>query len=96
VSINTNHLERALRVVPMGCSNWPFCWIEVGATYGGIAQGLIATCRRHEINPYAYLVNVLPRVGQHPAADVARLTPRRWRLHSADNPLRSVHFELSG
>jgi tRNA splicing endonuclease len=30
VPIDTNHLERALRVVPMGRSNWLFCWTEVG------------------------------------------------------------------
>ena len=75
VPIDTNHLERALRVVPMGRRNWLFCWTEVGAKYVGIAQSLIATCRLHDIDPYTYLVDVLQRVGQHPAADVAQLTP---------------------
>ena len=50
--------------------------------------GLIATCRLHDIDPYAYLVDVLQRVGQHPAADVAQLTPRLWKQHFAANPLR--------
>lgn len=89
VPIDTNHLERALRVVPMGRRNWLFCWTEVGAKYVGIAQSLIATCRLHDIDPYAYLVDVLQRVGQHPAADVAQLTPRLWKQHFAANPLRS-------
>ena len=31
VSIDTNHLERALRVIPMGRKNWLFCWTELGA-----------------------------------------------------------------
>ena len=30
VPIDTNHLERALRVIPMGRKNWLFCWTEVG------------------------------------------------------------------
>jgi hypothetical protein len=47
----------------------------------GIAQSLIATCRLHDIDPYTYLVDVLQRVGQHPAADVAQLTPRLWKQH---------------
>jgi hypothetical protein len=51
VPIDTNHLERALRVVPMGRRNWLFCWTEVGAKYVGIAQSLIATCRLHDIDP---------------------------------------------
>jgi hypothetical protein len=32
---------------------------------------------------------VLQRVGQHPAARVAELTPRQWKTRFADNPLRS-------
>jgi transposase len=36
-----------------------------------------------------YLVDVLQRVGQHPAADVAQLTPRLWKQHFAHDPLRS-------
>lgn len=95
VPIDTNHLERALRVVPMGRRNWLFCWTELGAKYVGIAQSLIATCRLHDIDPYTYLVDVLQRVGQHPAANVAQLTPRLWKQHFADNPLRSDLFAIS-
>ena len=47
VAIDTNHLERALRVVPMGRKNWLFCWTEVGAKYVGVIQSLISTCRLH-------------------------------------------------
>jgi len=48
-------------------NNGLFCWAELGAKYVGIAQSLIATCRLHDIDPYIYLVDVLQRVGQHPA-----------------------------
>jgi transposase len=89
VPIDTNHLERALRVVPMGRRAWLFCWTELGAEQVGIIQSLITTCRLHGIDPYAYLVDVLQRVGQHPAARVAELTPRLWKQHFAANPLRS-------
>ncbi len=41
------------------------------------------------IDLYTYLVDVLQRVGQHAAARVAELTPRLWKQHFADNPLRS-------
>ena len=94
VPIDTNHLERALRVIPMGRKSWLFCWTELGAKHVGIIQSLIVTCRLHGIDPYTYLVDVLQRVGQHPAARVAELTPRRWKVHFADNPLRSDLFGL--
>lgn len=89
VPMDTNHLERALRPIPMGRRNWLFCWTEVGARHAGIIQSLIATCRLHDVDPYTYLVDVLQRVGEHPASRVAELTPRLWKQHFADRPMRS-------
>jgi hypothetical protein len=65
-----------------------FCWTELGAEHLGIIQSLITTCRLHDLNPYTYLVDVLQRISQHPASQVADLTPRLWKLRSADKPLR--------
>ncbi len=89
VPIDTNHIERALRVIPMGRRSWLFCWTELGARDVGIIQSLIVTCRLHDVDPYTYLVDVLQRVAQHPASRVAELTPRLWKQFFADNPLRS-------
>ena len=89
VPIDTNHLERALRPIPLGRKNWMFSWTELGAQHVGVVQSLIATCRLHEVDPYDYLVDVLQRVGQHPAADVAQLTPRLWKQNFGKTPLRS-------
>ncbi len=89
VPIDTNHIERALRVIPMGRKSWLFCWTELGAKHVGIIQSLIVTCRLHGVDPYTYLVDVLQRVGEHPASRVAELTPRLWKQLFAANPMRS-------
>lgn len=89
VPLDTNHLERALRPVPLGRKNWLFCWTELGAEHVGIIQSLISTCKLHEVNPYTYLVDVLQRISEHSAREVADLTPRRWKTCFADHPLRS-------
>lgn len=94
VPIDTNHLERALRAIPMGRKAWMFAWTELGAKHIGIVQSLIVTCRLHGIDPYDYLVDVLQRLGQHPAADVHLLTPRLWKTHFAANPLRSDLYNI--
>ncbi len=94
VAIDTNHLERALRVIPMGRRNWLFCWTELGARQVGIVQSLLTTCRLHDVDPYDYLVDVLQRVGQHPASKVEQLTPRVWKTLFANNPLRSELHEI--
>ena len=87
--MDTNHLERALRVIPMGRKNYLFCWSELGAEQLGILQSLMVTCRLQGVNPYHYLVDVLQRVALHPAKDVLDLTPRVWKEKFADKKLTS-------
>ncbi len=89
VPLDTNHLERALRPIPMGRRNWLFCWTEVGAVQVGIIQSLITTCRLHGVDPYTYLVDVLQRIQTHPNTKIEELTPRVWKSLFAANPLRS-------
>lgn len=89
---DTNHIERALRVIPMGRKNWLFAWTEIGAEHIGIIQSLLVTCKLHDVNPYDYLVDVLQRIDRHPASDIESLTPRLWKEKFAANPLRSDVF----
>jgi transposase len=84
VPMDTNHVERALRVIPMGRKNYLFCWSELGAEQLGILQSLMVTCRLQGINPYTYLVDVLLRINLHPASDIEALTPRAWKNNFAD------------
>ena len=38
VPLDTNHLERALRAIPVGRRIWLFCWTELGEKQVGIIQ----------------------------------------------------------
>lgn len=89
VPIDTNHLERALRPIPMGRKAWLFCWTELGAKQVGIIQSLLVTCRLQGVHPYTYLVDVLQRISEHPAKNVIELTPRMWKTLFADQPIKS-------
>ena len=89
VAIDTNHIERAIRSIPMGRRNWLFCWSEVGAKQVGIIQSLITTCRLHDVDPSVYLTDVLQRVAVHPAKEIATLTPRLWKQRHGSDPMRS-------
>ena len=89
VAIDTNHLERALRPIPLGKRNWLFTSSEVGAQRVGIIQSLLVTCRLHAVDSYTYLVDVLQRISVHPAKQAVELTPRMWKSLFADAPLRS-------
>jgi transposase len=89
VPLDTNQLEREIRPVAVGRKNWLFCWTEVGARQVGIIYSVFASCRLHGVDPYVYLVDVLQRVDTHPALEVQLLTPRLWKEHFANQPLRS-------
>ena len=89
LALDTNDLERALRVIPMGRRNWLFCTTEFGARQVATIQTLLATCRAHGIDAYTYLVDVLQRINRHPASRVAELTPRLWNTRFGQSPLRS-------
>ena len=89
VAIDTNHLERALRPIPLGKRNWLFTSSEVGAQRVGIIRSLLVTCRLHEVDACTCLVDVLQCVSVHPANHAIELTPRMWKSRFADAPLRS-------
>ena len=89
VPIDTNHLERGLRPIPMGKKNWLFCWTEIGAEQVGIIQSLLVTCKLQGVDPYTYLVDVLQRISIHPASRVLELTPREWKHRFSENPITS-------
>ena len=89
VPIDTNHLERGLRPIPMGKKAWLFAWTEIGAERIGVIQSLLTTCRLQGVDPYTYLVDVLQRISVHPASNVIELTPRVWKAKFADNPMKS-------
>ena len=78
VPIDTNHLEREIRPIPLGRKNWLFCWSEVGAEVIAILETLISCCKLQGINPFEYLVDVLQKIDSHPMARVSELTPREW------------------
>jgi len=89
VPLDTNHLERALRPIPMGRKNWLFSWTELGAQHVGVIQSLVCTCKLHDIDPYVYLTDVLQRISVHSNKDIAQLTPRLWKQYLATDPMQS-------
>ena len=90
VPIDTNHLERTIRAIPMGRRNWLFCWSELGAKQIAVLQSLLVTCRLQGVDPYTYLVDVLQRVSVYPDKDILDLTPRVWKEKFAHDPFRSI------
>jgi len=58
-------------------------WLHIGSEQAGPLVAAIAsifeTCRRLKINPRDYLLDVLPKIAEWPAARVAELSPVAWK-----------------
>jgi hypothetical protein len=65
--------------VVLGRSNWLFCGSDAGGTRAAILYSLVATCKEHRIEPWAYLTDVLGRISTHPNGRRAELLPRNWQ-----------------
>ena len=59
--------------------NWLFVGSDRGGRAAAIALSLIQTCKLHDIDPFAYLADVLRRLPAHPINRVDELLPFRWK-----------------
>ena len=79
LSIDNNVSENALRRIALGRKNWLFCGSDNGGRTAAILFGLIASCQRHGVEPFAYLRDVLTRIAAHPHHRLAELLPGQWK-----------------
>jgi transposase len=78
IPLDNNASERALRRVALGRKNFLFVGdVGSGKNLAGL-YSLVATCEAREINPFAYLTDVLLRIGEHPHSRIDELLPAAW------------------
>jgi len=78
LTIDNNASERALRGVVVGRKNWLFWGSDVGGQTAAVLTSCVATCKRHGIEPWSYLSDVLTRLPAHPVDRIAELLPDTW------------------
>jgi transposase len=82
LDIDNNEAERALRSIALGRRNWLFVASDRGGRAAAVHFGLIASCHRNGVDPFAYLRDVLRRLPiMLPRAtrdDLRALLPDRW------------------
>jgi transposase len=83
LAIDNNASERALRRVVTGRKNWLFCGSDEGGKRAAILYSIVATCKAHAIDVWAYLKDVLERIPTHPDRRRAELLPVNWKAASA-------------
>ncbi len=87
VCLTNNAAERALRGIALGRRNWTFAGSQRGADRAAVMLTLITTCRLNDVDPKAWLADVLARIADLPVARLHELLPWKWkRLRRVENP----------
>ena len=77
--LDNNSTEHALRAVVLGRRNWLHVGQESGGEKAANLFSLMITCKRLQVEPYAYLHDILRRLPSHPNRNIWQLTPRGWK-----------------
>ena len=83
ICLTNNAAERALRGVAIGRKSWLFAGSDRGGERAAAMYSLIVTAKLNNVDPRAWLADVLRRISDHPAARLDELLPWNWKSGSA-------------
>jgi transposase len=83
ICLSNNAAERALRGIALGRKSWLFAGSDRGGQRAAAMYSLIVTAKMNDVDPQAWLADVLARIAEHPAQRIDGLLPWNWRPHSA-------------
>jgi transposase len=79
ICLSNNAAERALRGIALGRKSWLFCGSDRGGQRAAILYSLIVTAKMNDVDPQAWLADILARIADHPANRLDELLPWHWR-----------------
>jgi transposase len=80
--LSNNAAERELRTIAVGRRNWTFAGSDEGGRRAAALYTLIATAKLNDLDPQAWLADMLTRLSDHPAKHIHELLPWNWRLQN--------------
>jgi len=78
IPIDNNRTEAVIKGPVMGKKAWLFLGNEAAGETAAILYTLTMSCRRHSIDPSAYLLDVMTRIRQVSPDDLESLLPDHW------------------
>src|SRR6187551_2096138 len=79
ICLSNNAAERALRGIALGRRAWLFAGSDRGGERAAAIYTLIATAKLNDVDPQAWLADVLRRINDHPASRLDELLPWHWQ-----------------
>jgi transposase len=84
ICLSNNAAERALRGVALGRKAWLFAGSERGGDRAAFMYTLIVTAKLNDIDPQAWLADVLARIADTPRSRLPDLLPWAWAASRAE------------
>jgi transposase len=82
IEIDNNAAERAIRPITLGRKNWLFAGSDKGGERAASILSLIETAKINDLDPEAYLRDVLTRIADHPINRIDELLP--WNVRAQE------------
>jgi hypothetical protein len=79
ICLSNNAAERAVRGIALGRRAWLFAGSDRGGERAAFMYSLIVSAKMNDIDPQAWLADVLRRIADHPAFRLHELLPWNWR-----------------
>ena|SRR5579871_133947 len=81
ICLSNNAAERALRGIALGRKSWLFAGSDRGGRRAAVMYSLIVSAKMNDIDPQAWLADVLARIADHPVSKLDELLP--WSLRNS-------------
>jgi len=83
ICLTNNAAERALRGIALGRKSWLFAGSDRGGERVAVMYTLIQTAKLNDVDPQAWLADVLARINDHNIHNLDQLLPWNWKAPSA-------------
>ena len=71
-------------MIAIGRKNYLFAGSDAGGRRAAALYSLIETAKLNGLDPHKYLADVLTRIADHPARQIADLLPWHWKPAAVD------------
>ena len=78
LEIDNNLVENAIRPIALGRKNYLFAGSHDGARRAAVIYSLVVTAKLHDVEPFAYLKDVIACISDYPHKQISQLLPQNW------------------
>jgi transposase len=79
ICLTNNAAERELRGIALGRKSWLFAGSDRGGERAAVMYTLIQTAKLNDVDPQAWLADVLARINDHNIQNLDQLLPWNWK-----------------